>query len=395
MGMIRSMEGIVRLKITGSDLPKSLQKLAGVGIPIYEVTQTEMFTLNVTLERRHYTKANKVLSAQGDSVEILGNKGFYWTFHNLMHRPILLAGVILLTFLTLFLPTRVLFVQVEGNQLVPSNLILEAASQSGIYVGASRVEVRSEKVKNRLLQTVPQLQWAGVNTRGCVAIISVRERMQTSQTESPPMVQHIVAARDGIILSCTATAGNLICRPGEAAKKGQILISGYTDCGLVIRAEAACGRIYAQTIYDITAITPSEYAWIQEEEVESQNFTLLLGKKRINLWKDSGNEEGSCGRMYKEYYISLPGGYQLPIGIAVQTNFQQSVQTGPIPQSYGENLLTQSTGNYLLDHMIDGALISASIQCGLSDSLYCLQGRYICTEMIGKEQVEQIGEWNE
>ena len=34
MGMIRSMEGIVRLKITGSDLPKSLQKLAGVGIPI-------------------------------------------------------------------------------------------------------------------------------------------------------------------------------------------------------------------------------------------------------------------------------------------------------------------------------------------------------------------------
>ena len=94
-------------------------------------------------------------------------------------------------------------------------------------------------------------------------------------------------------------------------------------------------------------------------------------------------------------FRSLPGGYQLPIGIAVQTNFQQSVQTGPIPQSYGENLLTQSTGNYLLDHMIDGALISASIQCGLSDSLYCLQGRYICTEMIGKEQVEQIGEWNE
>ena len=389
------MAGMVRLHITGSDLPKTMQKLANSGITIYNAQETAAYTVCITLERRDFSKAIRILEAQGDAVERIGNIGIYWPFRKLFFRPVLMFGVFALILLTLYLPTRVLFVTVEGNHHVPSKQILEAAGQSGIYFGASRVEVRSEKVKNRLLHALPQLQWAGVNTRGCTAVITVRERTASTTEEKQTAVSHVVASKDGVILSCTATAGNLVCQPGEAVKKGQILISGYTDCGLLIRIEAAKGHVYAHTRYKLLAVTPAEYVGVVEEDVMSRKFTLLLGKKRINLWKGSGNTPVTCGRMYEEYYITLPGGYQLPFGIAVQTDWQRTLQPNICTPGSYEKLLEDSTREYLLDHMVDGTVLTATTEHSEATGLHCLTGSYICTEMIGRTQAEQIGENNE
>ena len=395
MGLFRSLGGMVRLKVTGSDIPKTIRKLNEAGIPMYEIKEEGNFTVCFFLERRHHLKAEGILNSLGDSVDGFDREGIYYFLKQWLHRPILLLGVLVLTFLTLYLPTRILFVTVEGNENLPSRQIIAAAGECGIQFGASRSEVRSEKVKNRLLEAMPQLQWAGVNTRGCVAIISVRERSQITKKETHSPVEHIVASRDGVILSCTTTAGTAVCQPGEAVQKGQILISGYTDCGIVLRAEAAQGRVDAQTVYEITAAMPSEYAMIREEATVSKNFTLLIGKNRINLWKGSGNSGGTCGRMYEEYYITLPGGYQLPFGIAMETDTTYRLEEASISQSLAEDQLLAKVRTYLLSHMIDGKIVDQLSDFTATEQLYILTGQYICTEMIGRAEAEQIGERNE
>jgi sporulation protein YqfD len=149
--------------------------------------------------------------------------------------------------LTIFLPTRVLFIHVEGNSTVEERRILEAAQECGIRFGASRRQVRSEKMKNRLLEKVPELKWAGVNTSGCTAVISVREQPVQEQRTGYTGISSIVAACDGRITSCTVTKGNGLCAPGQVVQKGQLLISGYLDCGICIRVTGAEGEIFAET----------------------------------------------------------------------------------------------------------------------------------------------------
>ena len=83
----------------------------------------------------------------------------------------MVIGLCLLLLLVCILPTRVLFMRVEGNESIPENLILEAAEDCGIRFGASRSAVRSEKVKNGILSRISELQWVGVNTKGCIAVI--------------------------------------------------------------------------------------------------------------------------------------------------------------------------------------------------------------------------------
>ena len=172
-------------------------------------------------------------------------------------------------------------------------------------------------MKNSLLEALPELEWAGINTYGCTAVISVSEKTQSSESSDKHKVSSIVAERDGIISSCTVIRGNPVCKIGEAVRAGETLVSGYTDCGIKIQATRAQAEIYATTMRQLTVLSPLDY--IQEGQIrcEETKYSLILGKKRINLSKDSGNFTSVCDKMYWQYYCVLPGGFQLPISVVV------------------------------------------------------------------------------
>ena len=394
MDLWTSLSGVVAAELTSSE-PEQLLALANAAeIEFFQMQQINDLTCRFRVRRRDYKKLHELVKKRGDNLKLLGRFGLYWSWKAILFRPVLLAGLGILFLLAMYLPSRVLFVRVEGNSQIPDRQILAAAEECGIRFGASRREVRSEKVKNALLSSVPQLQWAGVNTAGCVATISVRERAQDEPPQSENIVSNIVAARDGFILSCTVTNGNGIVKVGQTVQKGQVLVSGYTDCGICIRATRAEGEIYAQTIHQLTAITPSSCTQRQKLVGEKHSYSILIGKKRINLWNSSGISDTSCGRMYEEYHLSLPGGFSLPLAICVQTDLYYDTETVRVPDAQAEEALNSFAQSYLLDHMIAGKIQNHSQAVKEQDGLYRLDGVYVCEEMIGREQLEQNGETN-
>lgn len=394
MDIFRSLGGMVEVIVTSADIPGILAAANGADIPIFSVHQRADLTITAQIRRQDYRALAALCSKRGVSVALQHRQGLYWIGKTLLKRPVLLLGMLLLLMVLLYLPSRVFFVRVEGNSTIPANRILEAAEGSGIRFGASRREVRSERVKNSLLGAVPELQWAGVNTYGCVAVISVRERSITELSETENTVTSIAAAVDGVVTSCTATSGNLLCRPGQAVKAGEILISGYTDCGLTIRATRAEGEVFAQTIRKLTAVTPAQYAGKGEITGVKHGYSLLIGKKRINLWKDSGISGATCGRMYSEYYVTLPGGFRLPIALAVEKFSLCSIEQTLLEESRVNGLLAEYARSQLLGQTVAGRILEKSEQLFADNGRYRLEGEYVCTEMIGRVQREQIGEYH-
>ena len=344
MDVYHSLSGMVVGELTAADPSEALLWVADAGVRIYDVTSVSDLTVSVTLRRMDAAIVRSLCRKRGYSFRILKRKGFYWHMVSSFKRPVLLTGCLILLFLILVLPTRVMFVKVEGNERIPSRQIIEAAETCGISFGASRREVRSEQVKNALLQELPELQWAGVNSNGCVAVVSVREKTISSQPTQKFLQGNIVALRDGIILSCTATRGNLLCQPGQAVARGQVLISGYTDCGIKIEVCAAEGEIQAKTIRHLDVILPAVYREKGNVTEIHRSISLIVGKKRINLWKDSGIWDSSCGRIYEENYITLPGGFQLPFGWATDTWISGSVTQHPSSDGEEDQLRSFAAG---------------------------------------------------
>lgn len=386
----RSIAGTVRLRITTADTAALLSAISERSIQLFKVKSVSELTVEVVIYRADCTKVLRLAQKRGDQVQILNKLGLYWSVRRLSERPVLLVMLAFLLIAIAYLPGRVFFIRVEGNSAIPERLILARAQECGISFGASRRAVRSEKMKNSLLEAIPQLQWAGVNTSGCVAIISVTERTQSAEQTKIHGVASIVAVRDGVITECTVTKGNALCKVGQAVKEGEVLVSGYTDCGFKIQAAAAEGEVFGVTNRDLQVVMPSNYLQKGTVSRKSKKYSLLFGKNKINFFKDSGISPAGCDKMYTEYYLTLPGGFQLPVALIVEEtiHYENTVQNTSAVSA--EAMLLDYAESYLSGQMVSGTILNRSEAVEQLQDIYVLNAQYTCRELIGRAQSEEI-----
>lgn len=388
--MQKSIKGMVKIELTCADIPAALSFLQEYNLDLFEVRQVDELTAVFQVQRKDEKLLLALLKRKGIQAKIINKAGLFWSFRALIRRPVLVLGLMIIIFAGTFLPSRIFFFRVEGNSTLPSRLILETAAECGISFGASRKDVRSEKMKNALLEKIPMLQWAGVNTSGCVATICVKERQAPIQSSPQTGVSSIIAGKDGVICDMTVTQGSPVCKIGQAVSEGQVLVSGYTNCEQSIRATRAKGEIYAATGYQISLIMPSHCEQRGLINTQYQKYSLIFGKKRINFYQDSGILDSSCVKMYEEKYVTLPGGFELPVAFVTETYIihQQSIVTSTAESS--AEILSSLAQRYLKDHMIAGRICSQTERYFSQDGIIGLSGEYGCIEMIALERNEEI-----
>ena len=390
MGVWKSMVGICTVEITTASPADMLTAVNKRGITLFDITFVDDLHIEVEIYQHDRKKLQDCLSRRGDSVKVVHKHGLYWVAKNLRYRSILLIGIAVFLIMVLYLPTRVFFVRVEGNQSIPAQMIIEKAELCGIGFGASRREVRSEKMKNALLSAIPELQWAGVNTSGCVAVISVKERSVTDTESKQLRISSIIAACDGIVTDMTVLRGNPLCTVGQAVKKGQVLVSGYTDCGLLIKATASEAEIMAQTQHDLQAVTPTQYLFRSAQISEEKQYRLRIGKNIINFCKDSGISDTTCVKMYEEKFLTLPGGFQLPVAIITERRIYFDCTQMQDPESCDYGWMADDSDVYQQSQMLAGRIIESDRTSYSCDGVYILNSRYSCVEMIGIVRNEEI-----
>ena len=395
IGFYDWLSGMVWVEVVSADVSAFLMAAAGRGLELRDVEMIDPLTVRFCIRRNRMKSLSALIDQRGEKMTILRRVGAWYRLSALGRRPVLVLGMGFLTALALFLPSRVLLVEVEGNTTIPSNQIIETAARCGVSFGAYRRAVRSEKVKNALLEAMPGLSWAGVNTYGSRAVISVRQRAISQEEADPPMVSHIVACRDGFIVTCQTERGTAQCVPGQAVMEGQILISGYTDCGICTTATQAVGEVYAVTNRQLQAVTPAKCLKKTAEGVDKVTYSLIIGKNRFNLYKSSGISPSTCGRMVTEYILTLPGGFPLPVKLLKETIFERDFTEAEVAEDAASKALTSFAREYLPEQMIAGTVTAALETIRAENGRWALTGNYACTEMIGREQAEQNGELHE
>ena len=381
------MDDKVEVIVTSADVIAVLTMMDQNAINIQNVEFMDPLQIRFVLASRDLSVLKEIVRKRGETLKVVNQKGLAFLLKKLLYRPVFCVGIFMVLMLSCWLPTRILFVKVVGNETVSQRLILEQAQKFGIGFLSSRREVRSEKIKNALLAQVPQLEWAGITTYGCTAFITVQERKSESTQPCVPQISHIVSLSDAIIGEMTVEQGNALCKPGQAVKSGQILVSGYTDCGICIKATRAKAEIWGETIRNLTVVFPTEFAVRQENTSSVQKYSLILGKKRINFFKGSGISGTTCAKIYKEKYLTLPGGFVLPIAIARETVIACTSQVESL--EFVNQALSEFAHHYVTDQMPSGSILSANEVFVTMNGCCRLDGFYRCYEMIGITRVEE------
>lgn len=380
----------IDLKLTCADTTGLINILNNSGIVINNVRYGNVLELVITISVRDYKKIIELTKRNGASVTIIRKTGLLFYIQRILNRPVIAVLFLILLFINIILPNFVLFLSVEGNHTIPSKKILETAAECGISFGSLRESIRSETMKNSLLEKIPELQWAGINTAGCTAIISVREKNQNEIKESTHAVGNVVASHDGIIQNITVLEGNSLCYVGQAVMKGQTLVSGYTDCGIVTKASQANAEIIALTSRNLDVIAPIPTLQKGDNLSTKTKYSLQVGKKIINFSKESGILGVTCDKIYLKKYWHLPGGFRLPICIIQETTTWYRPQPYSLQTAQDRSWLLDFAHSYLKSTMISGEILSSNTETDiLHDAMY-MNGQFTCTEMIGQIKYEQM-----
>lgn len=388
MGVWSSSAGRIRIQITSADIPGAMRLLSEKGILLYDIDYQSDLSALLTIKRKDHKFALSLLHKRGDQCTLADKYGIYWTVFQCKKRYVLISGIIFLLILTVYIPSKILFIQVRGNERIASDYIAEKAMEYGIFFGCDRAKIRSETIKNRILEEVPELDWVGVTTAGCVATIEVKEKEIIDSGVADNFCS-IVAATDGIVESVTVVKGKALCVPGTAVQTGQVLISGYEDCGFLIKATGAEGEVYAGTYRRIKAVSPASCSFRGEPRDQKVHYSLQIGKNVINFYKDCSISPTSCVKICLKKYVTLPGGYILPIAIIREETVYYNTFTEYMAEEEFEWLI-DAADSYTVNQMIGGEIVRKQSECEIVDDLLLVHGAYACREQIGQYKFEEI-----
>ena len=278
--------------------------------------------------------------------------------------------------------------EVTGNDIVPTESVLQALERCGVRVGTRGVGLDQDELRNRVLPLLPDVVYLAVNVRGCTAHVQVVERVRPPHLYRDSDVQNIVAARDGLITKIEALDGVTCAAVGETVQAGQVLLSGVADSPRGCRYMRATGRIWARTWYEWTVPVPLETVLKDgTEPVKTRTHTALdLGRHRIALPAGDSILQGreNCDKIIRYRGVQLPFGLRLPVTLVTETVAERAVYDGQRPEdearAEGQKQLEAQLAQTIGD---DGRVLKADVSARRQGAYLMVTLRAECEEQIG------------
>ena len=383
--------GVSRLSITGASPEWCMQRLAKARVAFHFGAKPDEFTAEVWVLQRDEARAAQLIRMGGCDCEVLEHGGFAAVFGGLGKRPVLLVLLAAAIAAAIVVPKFVFFYAVEGNDTVPSAQILRELRELGVGFGTYGPSIKPQELKNQMLLRIPKLQWLTVQQSGMCARVVVRERPDKEPVLDRKTPTDVIASRAGVLTRVEAVAGNCLCVPGQAVAGGELLVSAYTDFGFKTQVTAARAEIYAETVRQAVCVLPETETVKDVRAAAHYAVSLLVGRRRISLF-GADEPEGFYEKETKIRYMTLPGGFSLPLGIAITRICEYDTREETLrAQNAKKQLLEQVQADAKRD-MIAGTVRDCSVRTEQSGGCIRLYASLRCEEMIARMRPASLKE---
>lgn len=224
--IIRYLKGYVELTISGGFKERFINLCRYKGIYIWNVT-SEADIIKACISVRNFQKIRKIVRESGVTIHIEKKKGLPLLLKKYRHRAVLLSGVLFIAAFYIIMNRFIWFIEVEGTQKISHEEIINIMENYGIKIGARSSGVDEIYAGRYAVNYFSgRLLWVSVNINGSKAVIEVRDYIDEHEDTTFGEPCNIIADFDGTLLSIETINGDKAAKPGNAVKKGDLLISG-------------------------------------------------------------------------------------------------------------------------------------------------------------------------
>lgn len=377
--LYEKLRGKLRVEICGAYGEGLLNAAALSAIELWDIECVDDFTLRMNVYEPDYPQLQALAEKCMCEIKTISAKGGSRDRKLIKRRwgllAFLLAAALLLFASSLF----VWEIDVVGNEKLSRGQVLRALSRCGVDCGSYRYSISADLVRSQMMRELPELGWMTVNISGSRAVAVIVERQEKPEIYAQSDPADIVAARTGIIKRMSVENGKPVVSPGASVLEGELLVSGVMDSlangSKFVRAKA---KVMADTWHEISAVCPAEEE-VKEPGILSRNrFAIIFGKRRINLYFDSGKAIDECDKIIHEYNLGIEGLFAMPVTIIREELISYDTQT---QKAYDRQEMERQLEEILLDK-VNGQVLSQNFSEGESNGVYVLTLRSHCLEDI-------------
>ena len=267
------MNSLVTIEITGKNVKRFIQMLYKRGIRFYFLTYQEK-RAEATISYEDFLKLKEFKTIF--EIHVLSYKGFIKIQRMLSFYKIFITFFLLGIFFLIFLSHIIFDVQVIHDQQEVRDFLKEELRNRGIFkFSFVRSFDEAEHITSDILQKHREkLEWLEIERIGCKYVVRVEERkLLDLEDENTP--RDLIAKKKGIILSISATHGEVLKKVHDYVEAGDVLVSGRIHKGEDVKGYThAEGEVFAETWYNIRVEVPFAYREIQKTGKKQKVLSL-------------------------------------------------------------------------------------------------------------------------
>ena len=389
--IINYLRGAVRLELTGAFPERFLNLCAVEQLSFWGAEQRDAHTLRVTVAVQDRGRARELAERAMCQAEELGRYGLPAFLRRFRRRYALLAGLGISLLALCILSNFVLVIDISGNKRVSEGEIRGALDRAGLRVGSYAPGVNERELVNRALLELEGVGFLTVRISGIRAEVVVREMPEKPEITDLSRPADVVAARDGLILSVGAKAGEKQVQAGDAVLRGEVLISGLVThqdgasqrvrASRQVRAE---GAVWAITHRTVRRSIPLEAVGKGAAEKVGRRFALRVCGRRINFYRNGSFSGENYAKISREYKLTLPGGRKLPITWLKTEVIRWKAKRVKLKKGSAEQFLKEKLAEELQQELAEGTVRSKDWKTTERDGVLTVTLEAECREQIGR-----------
>lgn len=382
LNFIRFILGYVCFTARGGFPERFLNLCRMRGIVLWDLRSIDG-VIHAKTDRSGYRRIRSVAKKSGMKVRINQKCGLPFFLNRHSKRAGLLVGACFCIAMLCILSTRIWSIDVIGNKNVTSEEIIAVFEELGVRKGVAGKKIGINAAEIEALRRLPGLAWLNINISGSSALIEVRERVVSPETEDDSEPSDIVASRDGQIVILRPFNGTQEQKIGNPVLKGDLLISGIEENkDLTVSFCRAKGYVVARTNRSV-GYTQSNEIRAKTPVSEKKSYVLDFLFFSIPFGKIPNNA-------YKEKSEIRINGVTLPVAFTkcTETVFKDTDIT--LSKEKTKLLATLGFFESCSEQFRYIGLESTAISFAQSEDACSFGGNFVCLENIGKERKKII-----
>ncbi|MFE5319927.1 sporulation protein YqfD [Paenibacillus sp. NPDC056579] len=278
-----SLRGYVRVDVRGARIDRLINELTEKRMTVWDIRLLDESRAELFILIKDFFRLRPLLRKTGCRVHVKERHGMPFLLDRLEKRKIFAIGIIGFVVGLYLLSSIVWQVRVEGNELLSTQQILEAAKEQGVYKMQWKHRLKNPETLAKTIQThLPGTAWVGVEIHGTHIVIKV---VEATIPEKPPLLspRHLVASKNAMVTSILAEKGKPVVKQNTYVRKGDILISGVIGDDVNRQTVVASGEVRGLVWYTPKVEVPLVHQYKAYTGETKERQYVVFGNRALQL----------------------------------------------------------------------------------------------------------------